>query len=325
VTHEAPLHAMIFAAGRGERMRPLSDVVPKPALRIADRPVICCPIRLAASAGCRRIAVNTWHLADLMTDAVRTCDAHGAAVEFSREEQLMGTAGGLALARDRGLLGDEGPVLVVNGDGLLDLNLEPLIARSTQRGESVTLALLPHPDVHRWSRVVLDAGGLVTEIAPPGSAAATDQPLLYPGVMMVSRGALDRLSARPHGVAEGLWGPALESRTMGGELVTGRWREVGTPADYLAAVLARTGHQPVIDPTAAVHGGASLGAAYIGRRAQVHEGAVVGESVIAEGAVVGRGARVIRSVLLGPVDIGEDELVIEEHRAAPLQSAMAQE
>ena len=64
---------------------------------------------------------------------------------MSHERRLMGTAGGLALARDRGLLGDSGPVLVVNGDVSLDLSLEPLLNRFEASHDLVTLALLPHP------------------------------------------------------------------------------------------------------------------------------------------------------------------------------------
>jgi NDP-sugar pyrophosphorylase family protein len=76
-------------------------------------------------------------------------------VAVSREETLMGTAGGLALARERGLLGADGPVLLSNGDCRLDLDLEPLVARHRAAGDLVTLALRPHPDPRRWSRVVV--------------------------------------------------------------------------------------------------------------------------------------------------------------------------
>ena len=62
---------MVFAAGRGERMRPLSDVMPKPALELPDGPVISSSLRLAVETGCGRVVVNAWHLADRMEEAVR--------------------------------------------------------------------------------------------------------------------------------------------------------------------------------------------------------------------------------------------------------------
>jgi len=309
---------MIFAAGRGERMRPLSDAMPKPALPVADKPVVASTLRLAAEAGCRSIAVNTWHLADLMESAVRGCELGRVTVGISREEARMGTAGGLALARDRGLLGRDGPVLVLNGDCLLNLSLEPLFERFAVRGDLVTLGLLPHLEPARWSRVLLETHGLVSEILPPGRPNNGEVPLLYPGAMVVSRQALDSLSTTPHGVGEGLWRPARAARKLGGAVVPGHWREVGTPADYLEAVLRQIQGRPFVDSSANIEAGASLGAAFIGRGARIGADAVIGESVVAEGAVVRRGARVIRSVLLGPVETASGECVVDEFRVRPL-------
>ncbi len=310
---------MVFAAGRGERMRPLSDVMPKPALDLPDGPVISSPLRLAVETGCGRVVVNAWHLADRMEDAVRGAgQPPGVAVRFSHESKLMGTAGGLALARDRGLLDGDGPVLVINGDGLLNLSLQPLLERHAAAGDLVTLGLLPHLDPAKWSRVLLDGDGLVSDILAPGRPAISEAPFLYPGVMLVSRSALDSLAATPHGVGRGLWAPARESRRLGGVVLTGHWREVGTPADYLEAALRQLGDGSRIHPSARVHPGASLGAAFVGPGARIEADAVIGDAVVGTGAVVKRGARVIRSVLLGAVEAIAGESVVDEFRALPL-------
>ena len=313
--------AMVFAAGRGERMQPLSNAVPKPALPTPSGPVVCSPIRLAANTGCRHIAVNVWHLADPMEAAVAGCADNHTETVCCREPELMGTAGGLALARDRGLLGSEGPVLVLNGDGALHLSLGPLIQRFSTSDDLVSLGLLPHLNPGRWSRVTLDGQGVVGQILPPGPPAPGEVPLLYPGVMVVSRQALNALETSPHGVAEGLWAPARSAGRFGGAIVTGHWREVGTPADYLETVLHQLHGSAVIDPSAEVEPGAALGSTYVGPGARIEAGAVIGEAVVANGAVVHRGARVIRSVLMGAVEAFEGESVVDEFRAAPLSSS----
>jgi len=274
-------------------------------------------MRLATDAGCRHIAVNVWHLADLMEAALSGCVDNHTETVCCREPELMGTAGGLALARDQGLLGSEGPVLVLNGDGVLHLSLKSLIHRFATSGDLVTLGLLPHLDPGRWSRVTLDGRGRVDQILPPGQPAPGEVPLLYPGVMVVSRQALNALDTSPHGVAEGLWAPARSAGRFGGAVVTGHWREVGTPTDYLETVLHQLHGSAVIDLSAEVDPGASLGSAYIGPGARIEAGAVIGEAVVASGAVVHRGARVIRSVLMGAVEAGEGESVVDEYRAAP--------
>ena len=309
---------MVLAAGRGERMRPLSDVLPKPALPLPDGPVVSAALRLAAAAGAPNITVNLWHLADRMEHALRGLGLEGTTIVTSREETLMGTAGGLALARSRGLLGRSGPLLVVNGDCLLSLDLGALLERGTSSDDLVTLALMPHPDPRRWSRVVLGEAGTVAAMLPPGLPTPGEAPLLYPGAMVVSREALDALPVEALATPEALWEPARAAGRLGGAVVRGRWREVGSPRDYLEAALEQLGGRAAIDPTASVDPGAALRATFAGNRARVAAGAVVEESVLACGAAVGRGARVSRSVLLGPVEVGEGAVLTDQLLAAPL-------
>ncbi len=307
---------MVLAAGRGERMRPLSDAVPKPALPLVGEPVIASPLRLAAASGADRLVVNTWHLADAMAAAVAAVDLP-TEVAISREPALMGTAGGLVLARERGLLGARGPVLVINGDGVLDLELEPVVRRMAETDDLVSLALLPHPDPQRWSRVLLDADGRVCRIVDSGSPDPGEVPLLYPGVMLVSRTALDGLEAGPGGVPERLWGPVLASGRLGGVVVSGRWREIGTPDDYLGAVLDHLSGRVVIDRTATVDPTATIASAFVGARAEIGRRATVRQSVVGAGVHVGHDARVIRSVLLGGVSVHAGKPVVNSHLAAP--------
>lgn len=309
--------AMVLAAGRGERMHPLSRVLPKPALPLLHQPVVASAIGLAATANSLRIVVNTWHLAEIMERSLEDIDPV-VSLSVSREPELMGTAGGLALARDRGLLGDDGPALVINGDGLLNLDLKPLISRMENSHDLVSLALLPHLDPRAWSRVVLAGDGTVERILKAGAPAPGEVPFLYPGLMLVSREALNRLETRPGGVPEHLWRPALAEGRLGGVPVSGHWREVGTPSGYLEAVLSRLNGDAFIHPSAEVHAAAAIGSALIGRGARIEADAVVGASVVAEGARVAAGARVLRSVLLGETVVAAGETVIDEFRAEPV-------
>lgn len=307
--------AMVLAAGFGERMRPLTSVLPKPALPMTDGPIVASALRLAASAGATRIVVNVSHLAEQMAEAVSEVTIGGVEIAFSFEDAPMGTAGGLALARDRGLLGKEHSVLVINGDGFFGLNLEDFAEQHLARGDLVTLALLPHLDPERWSRVVLDVDERVTEIHSPGRPGPSEVPFLYPGVMAVHRNALDALPATPGEVPVSLWNPAREERKLGGLVVAGHWREVGTPTDYLEVMLLRLAGTTWIHHSARISTGASIRDSFVGRGAIVSDRAVIAESVVAEGALVGKGALVTRSVLLGPVEVAANENVVGEFRA----------
>ena len=306
---------MVLAAGRGERMQPLSSVVPKPALALPDGPVIASCMRLAAHAGVDRIVVNTWHLAEKMAEAVAEVALNGIEIALSPETELMGTAGGLALARERGLLGQDGPVLVLNGDSVVSLDLEALVEHHLDTEDSVTLALLPHLDPGRWSRVVLDADDRVAGIHSPGRPDTSEAPFLYPGVMAVSQAAIERLPTAPGDIPEILWKPARKAHRLGGVVVAGHWREVGTPEDYLAVMSLRLAGNNFVHPTASVHSSAYLVASFVGRDVTIEDGARVDSSILSEGVIVRRGARIEHSVLMGKIEVGPDETVIEEVRA----------
>ena len=307
--------AMVLAAGLGQRMRPLTSVLPKPALPMPDGPVVASALRLAASAGVSRIVVNVSHLAEQMAEAVSEVAIGGVEIALSFEDELMGTAGGLAVARDRGLLGSEDSVLVINGDGALGLDLDGFAESHLARSDLVTLALLPHLDPERWSRVVLDVDERVTKIHPPGRPEPLEVPFLYPGVMAVHREALDALPATPGEIPNALWGPAQKEQRLGGLVVAGHWREVGSPTDYLEVMLLRLAGTTWIHPSAEVSAGASIRNSFVGHGTVVSDRAVIEESVVAEGVSVGEGARVTRSVLLGTVEVFPSENVVEDIRA----------
>jgi mannose-1-phosphate guanylyltransferase len=315
MSHDRFARVMVLAAGRGERMRPLTSVLPKPALPMPDGPVVASALRLAATVGSVRVVVNTCHLGRRMAEALAEIQIEGVEIAISHEDELMGTAGGIALARDRGLLGHSGSVLVINGDCTVGLQLNDFAAVHRARHDLVTMALLPHLDPERWSRVVLESDGSVSAIRPPGSPALHEVPFLYPGVMALHRDAIDDLPSTPGEIPESLWYPAMSTGKLGGAVVAGRWHEVGNPADYLEATLGRLAGSSVIDRSARVAAGAVVENSFVGRDAAVADGAKIQHSIVAEGAVVGANAAVERSVLLGSIEISAGKRITSENLA----------
>ena len=107
------MKAMIFAAGRGERMRPLTDSCPKPLLKVRGRPLIVWHIVNLVRAGITEIVINTAHLGDVIEQALGDGSKYGARLLYSREATALETAGGVATARH--LLGEQ-PFVAVSGD-----------------------------------------------------------------------------------------------------------------------------------------------------------------------------------------------------------------
>lgn len=118
----APTTAMIFAAGLGTRMRPLTNTLPKPMVEVAGKPMIDHAIDRLVAAGVQRIIINTYHLPDIIEQHCAT--RNDAQITFSRESEHLETGGGLVHAR--ALLGDE-PIYLMNADSIISADSTALL------------------------------------------------------------------------------------------------------------------------------------------------------------------------------------------------------
>jgi MurNAc alpha-1-phosphate uridylyltransferase len=216
--------AMILAAGRGERMRPLSDATPKPLLAVGGKPLIVWQIEALARAGFREIVVNAAHLADRLIDAIGDGAQFGVALRWSREPRPLETAGGIATALP---LLPPGPALIVSGDVWTDFDYASLRARGEamardERAPRVHLVMVPCPAWHPAGdfalvdgRIALDGGERLVygNIGLHDTALFRDLPRGTP------------LKLLP------LWRDWIARGIVSGERYDGRWANVGTPGD----------------------------------------------------------------------------------------------
>ena len=164
---------MILAAGRGERMRPLSDALPKPLLRAGGKPLIAWQIEALARAGFRDIAINVAHGADQMVAALGDGDAFGVRIAWSREAEPLETAGGIATASPSLA---PGPALIVSGDvwtrfdyASLRPRFEAMRNAAASRSSRAHLVMVPNPPYHvdgdfalRGERIEIDGPDRLT-------------------------------------------------------------------------------------------------------------------------------------------------------------------
>ena len=118
-----PSVAMILAAGRGERMRPLTDHTPKPLLKVHDKPLIVWHIERLKKAGITQLVINHAHLGEQIEQTLGDGSSLGVSISYSPEGTALETGGGIARALP--LLGEQ-PFLVVNGDVWTDINYSEL-------------------------------------------------------------------------------------------------------------------------------------------------------------------------------------------------------
>lgn len=214
------MRAMILAAGRGERMRPLTDATPKPLLPAGGRPLITWHIAALVRAGIRDIVINHAHLGAQIEATLGDGAQYGAHIRYSPEREALETAGGIAQALP--LLG-EAPFLVVNGDIACDYDFAQLprvAAALAARGLLGHLVLVPNPNHHAQGDFFLDGD----RVAAQGerltfSGIGVYRPALFAAVR---RGEKARLAPLLHA--------AMAARALSGERHAGRWMDVGTPA-----------------------------------------------------------------------------------------------
>jgi MurNAc alpha-1-phosphate uridylyltransferase len=221
------MKAMLLAAGRGERMRPLTDTCPKPLLQVAGKPLIAWHLERLAKAGIRDVVINLSWLGEMIADATGDGSQYGLAIQYSREPwPPLETGGGILQALP--LLGED-PFLLVNGDVYTDIDFCSLRIAPDDLAQ---LVLVPNPAQHPRGDFGLAQGGRIV--------AEGGERLTYSGIALMrpaffAGAAPGRFPLLPWLMR------ALQAGRLGGQRHDGMWLDVGTPERLaqLDATLAR--------------------------------------------------------------------------------------
>lgn len=208
------MRAMILAAGRGERLRPITDSLPKPLVKVGGKPLIEFHLEKLAEAGFREIVINQGHLGDKLNQAVGDGSRWGVNITWSVEPpEALETGGGIFQALPQ--LG-AGPFLVINGDIWTDYSFARLRAIKCDWAH---LVMIPNPDHNPDGDFVL-SGARVREVGDPRltfSGISVYHPRLF------QHSQPGRFSVVP------LLKAAMQDHLVTGECYRGQWNDIGTP------------------------------------------------------------------------------------------------
>lgn len=223
---------MILAAGRGERMRPLTDSVPKPLLKVGGKSLIVWHLENLAKAGIKEVVINHAHLGQQIVAALGNGHPWGVSIQYSAEKAALETAGGIANALP--LLGEQ-PFLVINGDIYTEIDFSVCFARAQmmqQHNRLAHLYLVDNPVQHPNGDFALSNGLVEGEGAKKltFSGVGIYQPQLFTSVQQ----------GQPAKLAP-LLRAAMLTRQVSGEHFDGAWHDIGTPA-RLAALDRQLSH-----------------------------------------------------------------------------------
>jgi N-acetyl-alpha-D-muramate 1-phosphate uridylyltransferase len=223
--------AMIFAAGRGERMRPLTDTCPKPLLEVGGKPLIVWQVERLAAAGYTRVVINHAWLGAQIEAVLGDGARFGVQLCYSAEPEALETAGGITQALP--LLETAGePVvfLAVSGDVYSDYDFGALSARAEALAAlpepGMHLVMVPNPPFHPAGDFALGADGV---LALDGAPRFTFGNIgLYDTRMFRSLPRGEKRALTPY------YRETIAAGRVSGELFEGHWENVGTPAQLAA-------------------------------------------------------------------------------------------
>ncbi|RJG07088.1 nucleotidyltransferase family protein [Noviherbaspirillum cavernae] len=223
------MKAMIFAAGRGERMRPLTDDCPKPLLKVRGRPLIVWHILNLVRAGITEIVINHAHLGQMIEDALGDGSKFGARIVYSAEGTALETAGGIAKARP--LLGEEPFVAVAADVYCPHFDFEQVKTtledndmwgnpHPADKRDVAWLYLVKNPPHHPKGDFALNSFSIANEGEPryTFSGIGVYRPEIFDGIEAGQSAPLAPILRR-----------YADRGHVGGEVVRGNWTDVGTP------------------------------------------------------------------------------------------------
>lgn len=207
---------MILAAGRGERMRPLTDHTPKPLLKVGGKPLIVWHLERLAKAGFSEVVINHAHLGEQIEQALRDGSQWNVHIQYSPEKIALETAGGITNALP--LLGAE-PFLVVNGDTFTEIDFS-VLKHALQAKHLAHIVLVNNPPQHPNGDFAIEAGMLNNTGAQmlTFSGVGVYHPDLFASV---TRGESAKLAP--------LLRQAIANNQATAEHYQGVWQDIGTP------------------------------------------------------------------------------------------------
>lgn len=318
------MKAMILAAGVGSRLEPLTCNIPKPMVPVTNRPCMEHIIRLLRKNGITQIAANLWYRPERIESYFGDGSAWGVSLTYSREEELLGTAGGV-----RKLAGyfDE-TFVVISGDALTDMDLAQLIRTHRERGALATIALKPVSDPRQFGVVIVDADQRIRAFQEKPAHGEALSSLANTGIYVFEPAIFEHIPAdRFFDFGKQVFPRLVElGLPFFGHVTGDYWSDIGTLTQY------RLAHYDVLRGRVkiSIPGMWNPGAVYVGEGAYIAPTAAIGykviigdnchirdgveifgETVIGDNCVIESGAAIFGSVIWNNTRIARNARLVE--------------
>lgn len=225
-----PTHAMLLAAGLGERLRPLTLTTPKPLIPVAGHPLIEYNLTLLKKFGVKEVMINLHHLGEKIRDELGDGKKWGLQLHYSEEKTILGTGGGVKKVEN--FFGRES-FFLLNADILIDLDLQKLVSLHQAQKALATLVVIPshREDIKNW--IFLDDESHVLSIGEKASLPNAKK-TIFSGVHLIEPEVLEQLPENKAScIIQDAYMPLLkDGKKLSGLSFSGYWQDLGTPQRY---------------------------------------------------------------------------------------------
>ena len=299
------MDAVLLAAGKGTRLRPLTVGRPKPLVPVANRPIMDYQLKLLGRAGVDRVIVPVEYLGEQIVEYLDGFDSD-MSFEFTHDNLRLGTAGAVGRLADR----IDDTFVVISGDLLVDLDVADMVKAHLDTEAAVTIALTRVEDPTHYGIALLDSKRITQFLEKPDPSRIFSD-IINAGIYVLDPSVLSEIPPdRSYDFSMDLFPGLMEDRFVGGYLLDGYWNDVGRPSRYLQAngdaLLGRFPIHRFIEDYRWMEGTTPL----MGRRSRIGKVDISCPVLLGENCLVEEGSVLQSFVVLGDdVEVGMDSIL----------------
>ena len=327
------MKAMVLAAGFGTRLQPLTRVLPKPMFPVIGRPLLSHTFDLLSSANIGEAAVNIHHLPNCIVDYFKNEKPPYLNLHFSREEKILGTAGGIKKMQS---FLEDGPFILINSDIITDIDLNSVIAFHKNKNSKLTLVVRQDNSLEQYDPIEICEDGRIAHFIGASSMNIPENTtrVMFTGIQIMEPEIFERIPPDQfYGTTEDVFPQMVEDGVpIYGYLYDGYWRDMGNRESYLrvnADALDRkvqlkgiSSHEPngplifppvLIGRNCRIAEDSQIGPhTVIGPNCTIKNGSVIEKSVFWAGVTVGAGSKIRNSIIAQNSTVSEGKDINEE-------------
>ncbi|CAD5163036.1 probable mannose-1-phosphate guanylyltransferase 3 [Musa acuminata AAA Group] len=297
------MKALILVGGFGTRLRPLTLSFPKPLVDFANKPMILHQIEALKDVGVTEVVLAINYRPEVMLNFLKDFeDKLGIKITCSQETEPLGTAGPLALARDRLMDGSGEPFFVLNSDVISEYPFAELIQFHKSHGGEATIMVTKVDEPSKYGVVVMDESGKVDRFVEKPKVFVGNK--INAGIYLLNPSVLDRIELRPTSIEKEVFPKIAADQKLHAMVLPGFWMDIGQPKDYITGLRLYLESLRKKASSKLATGSHIVGNVLVHENAVIGEGCLIGPDVaIGPGCVIESGVRLSRCTVMRGVRI----------------------